>query len=228
MFSKNWDEIVQGDLAQRKEVSIAYDAARLPGRDKRYGQRAWDIFAEVKYADNGAVLSARLEGPEKNTTMMTTTLTIPSNATTLIMWFKHWGYYSGYSYDSDYGKNYEFSFNQIVFTSTWDEYVNGYLYPGGQFDVLYDKRRLPWNDRGYLGLGRAWNIFALAKFSENGPVVKKMLKGPVGGDPTMNTNFEIPLDAKKVIMWFYFTGYIHTIRYDSNHGANYKFSLSNQ
>ena len=179
----------------------------------------------MKYNENGGVHSARLEGPDKKG-MMITRLSIPSDATNFTIWFKHWGYYSGISWDSDHSKNYEFSFSQIVFTDTWDEYVKGGLYAGGRFQVLYNSIRLPWRDLGYLSMGRAWNIFAHARFTDNGPVVQQMLKGPGADDPTMTTVFDIPAGAQKVIMWFYFSGYRSGTHYDSNHDKNYLFALS--
>jgi hypothetical protein len=83
--------------------------------------------------------------------MMRTTLEIPTNATAFIIWFKHHGYYNGYSYDSNLNENYRFPFTQIVFTGDWHEYVKGALRSGGKFQVVYDSIRLPWRDIGYLG-----------------------------------------------------------------------------
>ena len=76
-------------------------------------------------------------------------------------------------------------------------------------------------------MGYAWNIFARAQFSDNGPVVQQMLQGGnQGGNPIMTTIYDIPNDAQKVIMWFYYTGYIHNLKWDSNNSQNYHFSLS--
>lgn len=78
-----------------------------------------------------------------------------------------------------------------------------------------------------LGMGYAWNIFAQAQFSDNGPVVQQMLQGGnQGGNPIMTTIYDIPDDAEEVIMWFYFTGYRNNLKWDSNHGKNYHFPLS--
>lgn len=141
---------MHGSLEPGKDVRIEYNATRLPNRDTRYGQRAWDIFAEFKYSEAGKVHTQRLEGPDKQE-IMTTTLKIPNNAKTVIIWFKHHGYYNGYSYDSNFGKNYRFPITKIIFTKDWREYVEGSLVPGGQFQVVYDSVRLPWRDIGYLG-----------------------------------------------------------------------------
>ena len=150
VFSKDWKETLYGYLLPGEEVRIEYAASRLPNRDTRYGQRAWNIFAEIKYSEGGNVHSVLLEGPDEED-MMTTTLEIPPNATSFIIWFKHHGYYNGYSYDSNFQKNYKFPFNQIIFTGDWQEYVKGALRPGGKFQVVYDSIRLPWRDIGYLG-----------------------------------------------------------------------------
>ena len=150
MFSKDWKETLHGTLEPGDKVRIVYDASRLPNRDTRYGQRAWNIFAEVQYSEGGKVLSVLLDGPDEHD-MMRTTLEIPTNATAFITWFKHHGYYNGYSYDSNFNENYRFPFTQIVFTGDWHEYVKGALRPGGKYQVVYDSIRLPWRDIGYLG-----------------------------------------------------------------------------
>jgi hypothetical protein len=77
-------------------------------------------------------------------------------------------------------------------------------------------------------MGYAWNIFSRAQFTKNGPVVQQKLQGGnQGGNPIMTTIYHIPKDAEEVILWFYFTGYRHNLKWDSNQGANYHFSLSN-
>ena len=150
MFSKDWKETLHGTLEPGDEIRIEYDASRLPNRDTRYGQRAWNIFAEVQYSEGGKVHSVLLDGPGEDG-MMKTTLKIPSNATAFIIWFKHHGYYNGYSYDSNYDQNYKFPFTQIVFNGDWGEHVKGALIPGEKFQVVYDSIRLPWRDIAYLG-----------------------------------------------------------------------------
>lgn len=150
MFSKDWKETLHGALEPGELVYIEYHASRLPNRDTRYGQRAWNIFAEVQYSVGGKVHSAIMKGPDKDGNMKTV-LEIPVDAKDFIIWFKHHGYYNGYSYDSNFGENYRFSFTQIVFTGDWREYVVGSLRPGEKFQVVYDSIRLPWRDIGYLG-----------------------------------------------------------------------------
>ena len=77
-------------------------------------------------------------------------------------------------------------------------------------------------------MGNAWNIFARAQFTENGPVAQQMLQGGnQGGNPIMTTIYDIPKDAEEVILWFFYSRYIHTQEWDSNNGQNYHFSLSN-
>ena len=62
-FSKKFEESVIGNLFAGGDVLIVYDAARLPGRDTRYGQRAWDIYAEFQF-NGGEVHQQLLQGPE--------------------------------------------------------------------------------------------------------------------------------------------------------------------
>ena len=63
MFKHDWTEESFGKFVGGRSVVIAYDASRLPGRDTRYGQRQWSIFAEYKF-DEGQLDSRELAGPK--------------------------------------------------------------------------------------------------------------------------------------------------------------------
>ena len=62
VFTDNWSEAVFGDLVAGYSVLIVYDGARLPWRDTKYGQRAWNIYAQFKF-DDGKVHQQLLQGP---------------------------------------------------------------------------------------------------------------------------------------------------------------------
>ncbi|XP_046845413.1 uncharacterized protein LOC124439229 isoform X3 [Xenia sp. Carnegie-2017] len=103
----HWSENVRGKLIAGEEVQIVYDKARLPYIDKRYGQRAWNIFAEYKFNDEHTVHQKMLDGPEKikDLEIMTTNIFLPVGTSKLTIWFKYSGYYQT-KWDSDYGRNY--------------------------------------------------------------------------------------------------------------------------
>ena len=156
---------------------------------------------------------------------MTKSIFVPFGATTLTVWFVHWGYYSSYSYDSDYGKNYHAQVSEsaeptIVFDSgSWAETVHGDLEKGGKFNVYYDFERLDDDDE---------DIYAVAKFSNDSErTFTYALKGPIAGSHYLVTTYTIPQEAEKVILWFY-TGQDDERKYDSDYGRNYVFPLKEE
>ena len=154
---------------------------------------------------------------------MTKSIFVPFGATTLTVWFVHWGYYSSYSYDSDHGKNYHAQVSEsaeptIVFDSgSWAETVHGDLVKGGKFNVYYDFARLDDDDEV---------IHAVAKFYDDSEYTHE-LKGPIAGSHYLVTTYTIPQDAEKVILWF-FTGQDDERKYDSDYGRNYVFPLKEE
>ena len=215
----DWKEIMKGKLGVGGALKIEYAGSRLSGRPTMYGKPAWKIFAEYKFSDDGDVHKEELEGGQ-DAKVLTKTISIPIEAKKLVIWFKHWSYYGGTKYDSDYGKNYLFAITKpsIVFDSAYGETVHGALKAGGKFDVLYDSARL----------AKHAEITAEMKFAEHGHVFSKKLSGIVSIDKVttyQHAVVDIPVKAKSVIMWFY-----HVVngkkKYDSDYGKNYHFELA--
>ena len=219
VFTKaDWQEVVQGDLGLLKPVRIFYDQDRLQ-------DGTGPVIAEIKYNENGKVHSLALQSSKDNSSMLSAEFTITRTASVLIIWFKR-EKDGAYYYDSDYGNNYKFLFNQIVFAANWHEYVNGHLSRGGDFDVVYYWPRLSYNPAHYPGRGKGYFITAHVKFSDHGQEVKKVFPEYVEGFSMVNTRFHIPNDAPKIIMWFTLYRYnVGSDKFDSNHGANYHFKV---
>ena len=225
IFQGDWEEKVEGELVAGKEFEIVYDAARLPGRSTLYGQKAWNIYAEFKFNDGDQVHEETLDGPEiiDGKEIMTKKIFMPFGTSSITMWFKHWGYYSGETYDSDYGKNYKENVSppketSIVFDSDWGETAYGELEKSGKFAVYYDHKRL----------GGANNTYAVARYSDSSNYTyTHELKGPVSGSSFLTTTYDIPSDAEKVILWFY-TGEGDERIYDSDYGKDYEFPLKTE
>ena len=152
---------------------------------------------------------------------MATKIFLPFGASRLTVWFKHWGYYSGYSYDSDYGKNYEHEIVQpkeatLVFERDYTEHkYGGPLEQGGQFQVYYSDKRLDVSD--------GFKLYAAAQFKANSEVNEVQQLTNRAGSYYI-ADFDISEDAEEVIIWFY-TEKGDERHYDSNFGANYHFSL---
>ena len=151
---------------------------------------------------------------------MATKIFLRFDVSKLTVWFKHWGYYSGYSYDSNYGKNYEHEIVEpkeatLAFGDHGESKYGGPLEQGGEFQVYYSDRR--------LDVGDGFKLYAAAQFKANSEEyetheVTDFLKY------YYITDFHIPEDAEEVIMWFY-TEKGDERHYDSNFGANYHFPL---
>ena len=207
---------MEGELGVGGAFKIEYNGDRLPGRPTMYGQPAWKIYAEFKFSDDGDVHEEQLDGGQ-DAEILTKTITVPFEAKKLVIWFKHWSYYGGIKYDSDYGKNYHFAITKpsIVFDSAYRETVHGALKAGGKFDVLYDSARL----------GGDKTITAEMKFAEDGDVSRKELATIDGATSYLHEVVDIPANAESVIMWFY-----HVVngeeKYDSDYGQNYHFNLA--
>lgn len=112
---------------------------------------------------------------------------------------------------------------EIDFTSDFQETVSGDLVPGGKFKVKYDSERLTC-DRSYQDGLPAWSILGYVKFGEDDKPFYKSLETPEK-DRILTQEYDIPSDAKEVIMWFFNNGE-YTSCYDSEYGANYHFALN--
>lgn len=111
-FSKDWKELIKGELKAGSSFDIIYDSERLPKiRDTYNLMPAWGIFAYVKFnsdTDN-YFLEKELEKTNK-LNKMTQIFDIPQQAEEMTIWFKNIGRSERIAYDSDYGKNFIFRF----------------------------------------------------------------------------------------------------------------------
>ncbi|XP_028408400.1 uncharacterized protein LOC114530974 [Dendronephthya gigantea] len=215
-FTGNWEENVHGELGVGREFQIKYNGSRLPWRPTMYGQAAWDIFVEYKFDDYSPFVSEEL-GDQPSDNIFKKVIRIPINATKVLMWFKHWGYYTSYRYDSNYGKNYYFPITRpsIVFErKAWDEREHGDLVAGGHFDLFYDSRRLK----------EGAQVQAQMKFVDDDVLTKALDR--TDGSSYQTSVISIPEDAEKVEMWFYYEDDDGNKHYDSDYGQNYHFPLS--
>ena len=111
-FTKDYQEIVTGDLVPGGKFTVKYDSKRINcSRSYRYGQPTWNIMAYVQFAED-AEPEYKVLQPSGAEGDLTQEFEIPASAKKVIMWFYNWGYFSGFNkpecYDSDYGANYHF------------------------------------------------------------------------------------------------------------------------
>jgi len=117
---------------------------------------------------------------------------------------------------------------EIAFTSDYQENLTGDLVPGGTFKISYDSQRLTCNRDTHYGQP-SWSIYAYAQFAEDAEPEYKVLQ-PFAEEGILTGEFDIPSDAKEVVMWFYnwgyYTGFQQPQCYDSDYSANYHFPLN--
>jgi len=105
-FNADWSETVTGNLSAGGQLTINYDASRLPTcRGYKYGIPAWSILAWYRF-DGGAINYVAVASMGSS---VLATLNIPANAQNLELWFENQDYYGCHAWDSMYGQNYWFS-----------------------------------------------------------------------------------------------------------------------
>ncbi|MCC5661584.1 DUF6209 family protein [Nostoc sp. XA010] len=115
-FTKDWQEILTGELTLGGKFTINYDESRLPYFRTIYrGLPSWQIDVGLQFENNGQV-QYKLLRQGQNNYLPPVKIDIPINAQKVNIWFENYGYdpydTSGNNdtrcYDSNYGKNYRF------------------------------------------------------------------------------------------------------------------------
>lgn len=121
-FTRDFRQLVHGNLEPGKSVMIVYDAERLPNeRSVDNGQKGWAIRALYKFTEQGEVHATDLwsETGEILTkvgyepgegTMMICSIDLPADADHLTLWFLNTGKSGAQFWDSNFGRNYIFRF----------------------------------------------------------------------------------------------------------------------
>ena len=123
VFTGQFEQSATGELKPGAEVTILFDAARLPferSSDKK-GKPEWTISAYCQFAPAGAVSEVKL-APEKaakkaaegDGNLLKGTFTIPSESGETIIWFVNTGKTGNVYFDSAFGKNYRFPVSASV------------------------------------------------------------------------------------------------------------------
>jgi hypothetical protein len=121
-FTKDFKQLVHGDLQPGKTVTLIYDAERLPNeRSQEQEQKAWTIQVFYKFfeqgevratdlwSETGTVLGKMSNDPGEGT-MMIGRIDLPPDADHLTVWFLNTGKSGAQYWDSNFGKNYVFRF----------------------------------------------------------------------------------------------------------------------
>jgi hypothetical protein len=121
-FTKDHRQLVHGDLLPGREVTIVFDAERLPReRSQDHGKKAWSIRCFYKFVEDGTVsfidlwsetgkILSKISNEPGEGTMMLGRIDIPDNADHLTVWFLNTGKSGTEHWDSNFGRNYIFRF----------------------------------------------------------------------------------------------------------------------
>jgi len=121
-YTRDYRQLVHGDLLPGRQVTIVYDAERLPHeRSQDHGKKAWTIRCFYKFVENGTVSSidlwsetgkirSKISNEPGEGTMMMGRINIPRDADHLTVWFLNSGKSGAEYWDSNFGRNYIFRF----------------------------------------------------------------------------------------------------------------------
>lgn len=121
-FTKDFRQLVHGNLEPGTTVMIVYDAERLPNeRSTDNGQKAWTIQAFYKFTEQGEVRSTdlwsetgevltKVDNEPGEGTMMICSIELPADADHLTLWFLNTGKTGAQFWDSNFDRNYIFRF----------------------------------------------------------------------------------------------------------------------
>ncbi len=229
-FAGNWTTTASADpLPVGGTVAIHYDATRLSsqcGGTTNTGGPAWSITGHAQL-NGGPVQSFWVAGHSPTPNPAPPSITLPAGqGGDLALWFEVTSLYGCQAWDSNYGNNHHFNVGHpsIAFLADWSEAVRGTLKSGKTFIVNYDLSRLPDCRQTYNG-APTWEIVVEYRFDggavQNTPVTR------VDGFTRLSnpTPIVAPAGARTVELWFKNTDRAGCVRYDSDYGRNYRFSL---
>jgi uncharacterized protein DUF6209 len=122
-FTRDFHELVIGDLRPGAAVDIRYDPQRIvpEGEPYLFGDLARPIIAHARFRDGDQAIDQPLESPagavihpDTDVTgqgsMLSTSFSVPEDAQRVTLWFSYTTTAGDTRYESDYGANYCFGF----------------------------------------------------------------------------------------------------------------------
>ncbi len=230
-FNADWTIQQSGSLTAGGQAIVHYDLARLSTCRATYMQfPAWDVIANWK-VDGGVAFSQSVTSETSPTTRVGIDITIDvPPAPTLTMWFYESDEYGCQSWDSNYGRNYDFPIEPGPPTvhfpwPSFDPSVGDTLRAGGPILVDYDIRRLS-GCRGHEDDAMAWDVIAFYSFDGGAAQSQSLTTLSSSGRVQQPITFAAPAGAQTLTMWFENENSDRTCTaWDSRYGANYPFAL---
>lgn len=222
-FRGDWTTQQSAALVKGAQARIEYDASRVGDcGGVQNGVPQYSVTAHYVLGD----------APEKTVTVAGL---IPGGVVEpialdregeLVVWFEVSNRWGCHQWDSAYGANYRFNVAEpktITFAQGWSVSA-GSLVGAKALAVSFALERLPECRQGYNGLP-TWEILAYARF--DGGAVQQAVATKVIGTTRVPApaTFAVPAGAQSVELWFMNSDRAGCVRYDSNWGQNYRFSL---
>jgi hypothetical protein len=114
-FATGWQDSASGSLAPLGKIDVSYDIERLPQTlgCSTEGVPAFATMGYVLFQPGGQLLSERVNGPFDSTTNSYTSVPlefdVPAGTRSASLWFESTSDCGGAYWDSDFGRNYDFS-----------------------------------------------------------------------------------------------------------------------
>lgn len=230
VFSEDFSETADGRLVAGDTIAIAYDLDRITDcRGSTGGSEVWGTTAHVKI---GATVKEYALSRLANGRVVPVTpeLQLPSTATSIELWFSTSNRWGCIAYDSNEGANYHFdvaprttSGAVLAFDADFSESQSAAIEAGDAVVVHYAPERLA-TCAGSTGGRAAWGITGYWQV-DGGEVHSLMVTRAQGSelvpaDPTIT----VPR-GRELALWFEATSVWGCHAYDSDYGANYRFSI---
>lgn len=99
-FNSDWSQQQSGAIRAGEPLRIEYDPQRLPAhRAERYGQRAWNIIAYIRFHPGG-------QAQPRDISVGAIEVNVPADTRQIELWFHNTDHTGGSAWDSRYGQNY--------------------------------------------------------------------------------------------------------------------------
>src|SRR4051812_30871566 len=163
-FSEDFSEKASGPLVAGSTISISYDLDRITDcRGSTGGSEVWGTTAYVKIGSTTKELAlSRLSNGK--VVPVEAELQLPSNATSIELWFANSNRWGCIAYDSNNGANYAFDVaprsgggSVLAFDADWSESQSDAIHAGDEVVVHYAPERLS-TCAGSSGGHAAWGI----------------------------------------------------------------------
>lgn len=230
VFSEDFAERAEGPLVAGDSIALAYDLDRITDcRGSTGGSEVWGTTAHVKIGEtvkeyalsrlaNGRVVPVEPE------------LQLPSTATSIELWFSTTNRWGCIAYDSNEGANYRFDVAPragagavLAFDADFSESQSADVTAGDSVVVHYAPERLS-TCAGSTGGHAAWGITGYWQV-DGGTVHSLMVTRAQGSDlVAADPTIAVPR-GRELALWFEATSVWGCHAYDSDYGANYRFSI---